>query len=126
MGKATIIRKDPVPGVDGERWQRWLVELDGKHYVISNSRRPGRPAALAFLADENGEIADWTDLAAGKGLTHGQVIAQLEAEVERGEPGDTPCRAQAPPRRREESGATVEDSSMGYREEAFCFLWEGR
>ena len=78
MGKAKILRKDK-----GEPPHiQWVIELDGKHYLISHSERLSTPETLAFRCDKLGRVRDWADVAGGQGMSHEQVIAQLEQEGE--------------------------------------------
>lgn len=62
-----------------------LIELDGKHYVISSipsAPDHGGPETLAFAADADGEVTSWADLAGGIGMSREATIAQLEAQGE--------------------------------------------
>jgi len=74
MSRAKILRKDK-----GEPPHiQWVIELDGKHYLISHSERLSTPETMAFRCDKLGRVRDWADVAGGQGMTHEQVIAELE------------------------------------------------
>jgi hypothetical protein len=82
MSKATFLR-ELEPTVRGQ--EICLIELDGKHYVVSSipSAPDHRgPETLAFAADASGEITSYADLAGGRGMSREQTILQLETNGE--------------------------------------------
>jgi hypothetical protein len=82
MSKATFLR-ELEPTVRGQ--EICLIELDGKHYVVSSipSAPDHRgPETLAFAADASGEITSYADLAGGRDMSREQTISQLETSGE--------------------------------------------
>lgn len=70
------IHNDRLPGFHGRAKH---IEVAGKHFVVSATVAPfSGPETLVFLADANGEVTNWIEVAGGRGsLDHEDAIADL-------------------------------------------------
>ena len=52
-----------------------VVEHDGKHYLISNNKK--LEETLAFRCKRSGEVANYVEVAGGKGMTIADVMVDI-------------------------------------------------
>jgi hypothetical protein len=76
--KTKIIKK----GLPGWISQAWLVEFNGKYFVVSGvSALFTGWEVLVFESDKNGEVKNMQEIAGGRGITHEQAIEDLERRL---------------------------------------------
>lgn len=75
------MRGEVIKELDRDGPSACLYRLGDDYFVISSiSVAPdhGGPETLAFAADAEGEITDWSDVAGGRGWSREETIAELE------------------------------------------------
>lgn len=81
MNKLTII-EDSLEGFRGDACL--VMDAEGNFFVVSTVTKAqfahayGAIETLAFLADEEGSIVNWTEVAGGGDMSREDVLAQLE------------------------------------------------